>query len=165
MPAEEMVTASAEETITLGRTIAARLSPPALILLKGELGAGKTTLAKGLIAGLGAAREEDVTSPTFTLVHVFGGPGTAENGARARVYHADLYRIEGEHDLASIGLEDALAETGPCVVIVEWSERLTLRSEWPAVKIELEHAGSDQRRIKIQGLPGNDSRTGLRAAQ
>jgi tRNA threonylcarbamoyladenosine biosynthesis protein TsaE len=157
MAAEQIITGSAEETIEVGRKIAARLETPSLVLLRGELGAGKTTLAKGLIAGLGAAREEDVTSPTFTLVHVFGDSGTRENGARAKVYHADLYRIGGEHDLASIGLEDALAETGPCVVIVEWSERLTLRSEWPTVRIELEHAGGDLRRIHVQGLstPGS----------
>jgi len=153
MAAEQIITGSAEETIEVGRKIATRLETPSLVLLRGELGAGKTTLAKGLISGLGAAREEDVTSPTFTLVHVFGGAGAAENGARAKVYHADLYRIEGEHDLASIGLDDALAETQPCVVIVEWSERLTLRSEWPTVRIELEHAGGDLRRIHVQGLP------------
>lgn len=148
---EEVYTDSAEATVEFGRAIAARIPLPALVLLKGDLGAGKTTLAKGLIAGLGAAREEEVTSPTFTLVHVFGDVG-AKNGARAKVYHADLYRIEGEHDLASIGLEDALAETAPCVVIVEWSERLTLRSSWPVIRIELEHAGGDRRRIALQGL-------------
>src|SRR5690242_6535233 len=113
---EEIFTDSAEATIEFGRAIAARLPLPALVLLKGDLGAGKTTLAKGLIAGLGAACEDEVTSPTFTLVHVFRS-GTTKNGARAKVYHADLYRIEGDHDLASIGLEDALAETVPCVVI------------------------------------------------
>lgn len=148
---EEIFTDSAEATIEFGRAIAARLPLPALVLLKGDLGAGKTTLAKGLIAGLGAACEDEVTSPTFTLVHVFGS-GTTKNGARAKVYHADLYRIEGDHDLASIGLEDALAETVPCVVIVEWSERLTLRSSWPVVKIELEHAGRDRRKIVMQGI-------------
>jgi tRNA threonylcarbamoyladenosine biosynthesis protein TsaE len=163
MAAEQIITGSADETIEVGRKIAVRLETPSLVLLRGELGAGKTTLAKGLIAGLGAAREEDVTSPTFTLVHVFGGAGAAENGARAKVYHADLYRIEGEHDLASIGLEDALAETQPCVVIVEWSERLTLRSEWPTVRIELEHAGGDLRRIHVQGLPTPCSAPGTSA--
>ena len=153
MALEELFTDSAEKTIELGRAVASRLPSRALVLLRGDLGSGKTTLAKGLIAGLGAAREEDVTSPTFTLVHVFGDPEPAQDGAKAKVYHADLYRIEGEHDLASIGLEDALAEAGACVVIVEWSERLTLRSDWPTVRIELQHAGEDRRRITLAGLP------------
>jgi len=159
MAAEQIITGSAEETIAVGYKIAERLQPNTLVLLRGDLGAGKTTLAKGLIAGLKAAREEEVTSPTFTLVHVFGGTSGERNGARAKVYHADLYRIEGEHDLASIGLEDALAETQPCVVIVEWSERLTLRSDWPTVRIELEHAGGDLRRIHVQGHPLQSSRS------
>ena len=153
MAPEEFVTDSAEKTIELGRAVASRLPARSLVLLRGDLGAGKTTLAKGLIAGLGAAREEDVTSPTFTLVHVFDGHESARKDAKVKVYHADLYRIEGEHDLASIGLEDALAETGPCVVIVEWSERLTLRSDWPTVRIELQHAGGDRRRIRLDDLP------------
>ena len=152
MSAEEIITDSADATIAVGRRIASSLSPPSLVLLRGELGAGKTTLAKGLISGLGAAREDEVTSPTFTLVHVFDGSAAIEDGVRAKVYHADLYRIEGEHDLASIGLEDALSEPGPCVVIVEWSERLTLRSDWPTLRIQLEHAGGDRRRIMLQRL-------------
>ncbi|HUK31575.1 MAG TPA: tRNA (adenosine(37)-N6)-threonylcarbamoyltransferase complex ATPase subunit type 1 TsaE [Candidatus Acidoferrum sp.] len=146
MQSEEFVTNSAEETTQLGRRIAARLSVPALVLLKGDLGAGKTTLTKGIIAGLGTAEEEEVTSPTFTLIHVFQRPGAQP----MKVYHADLYRIEGPQGLDSLGLDDILSE--PCILIVEWSERLTLRSDWPIVRIELEHLGGDRRTIRVTGL-------------
>jgi tRNA threonylcarbamoyladenosine biosynthesis protein TsaE len=146
MQAEEIVTNSAEETTDFGRRIAARLSVPALVLLKGDLGAGKTTLTKGIIAELGAAEEEEVTSPTFTLIHGFQRPGAQP----IKVYHADLYRIEGAQGLDSLGLDDILSE--PCILIVEWSERLTLRSDWPIVRIELEHLGGDRRGIRIAGL-------------
>ncbi len=90
MADREILTRSSEETIAQGREIGARLTPPVLILLSGDLGAGKTTLTKGIAAGLGAAREDDVTSPTFTLVHKYEGS--------TRVYHVDLYRIEDLHD-------------------------------------------------------------------
>jgi len=142
----EFVTRSSEETIAKGREIAARLRPPVLVLLSGDLGSGKTTLTKGIISGLGAAREEDVTSPTFTLVHVF------EN--HCKVYHVDLYRVENFHDLESLGLEDALSEKA--IVIIEWSERFTFRSDWPRVEIHLDHAGADSRHIAVIGLdPGS----------
>ena len=94
MPNREILTHSSEETIAQGREIGAQLKPPVLILLSGDLGAGKTTLTKGIAAGLGAAREDDVTSPTFTLVHRYEGS--------TRVYHVDLYRIEGLHDLETL---------------------------------------------------------------
>lgn len=142
MPPEEFVTNSAEETMQFGRALAARLNAPVLVLLKGDLGAGKTTLTKGIISGLGAAREEDVTSPTFNLVHVF----KTQTSPATKVYHVDLYRLEGTHDLESIALDDILSE--PCIAIIEWSERLTLRSAWPIVRVELEHAGQDSRRIR-----------------
>ncbi len=88
----EVITHSAEETTQWGREFAKRLGPPVLVLLTGDLGSGKTTLTKGIVAGLGAATEDEVTSPTFTLVHVYGA---ADAG---KVYHADLYRIETFHD-------------------------------------------------------------------
>ena len=144
MASREFVTHSSEETIDFGRGIGSRLKPPVLILLVGELGAGKTTLTKGIVSGLGAAREEEVTSPTFTLVHKY------EHGAC--VYHVDLYRIGDFHDLETLGLEDVFAE--PNVVIVEWPDRLTLRTDWPVVRIELEHVAEDERKIVVSDESG-----------
>ena len=109
--AEEIITHSAEETIQWGREFAKRLKAPVLVLLTGDLGTGKTTLTKGLVSGLGAANEDQVTSPTFTLVHVYGN--------QAKVYHADLYRIESFHDFETLGLEDMFSV--PAVAILEWS--------------------------------------------
>jgi tRNA threonylcarbamoyladenosine biosynthesis protein TsaE len=137
----ELVTHSMDEMIERGREIGASLKAPALILLSGELGAGKTTLTKGIVSGLGAAREEDVTSPTFTLVHKYDG--------RVRVYHVDLYRVGDFHDLETLGLEDVFSEQA--VVIVEWPDRLTLRTDWPILRINLEHVAEDTRRIVVTG--------------
>jgi tRNA threonylcarbamoyladenosine biosynthesis protein TsaE len=137
--AEEIITHSSEETTNWGREFAKRLIAPILISLTGDLGSGKTTLTKGIVAGLGAASEDEVTSPTFTLVHVYG--------KAAKVYHADLYRIESFHDFETLGLEDVFAK--PAVVILEWSERFPLQSPWPQVRIRLEHRGGDSRRISI----------------
>ena len=137
--AEEIITRSAEETIQWGREFAKRLKVPVLVLLTGELGTGKTTLTKGLVSGLGAANENDVTSPTFTLVHVYG--------KKAKVYHADLYRIESFHDFETLGLEDMFA--APAAAILEWSEKFPLPSPWPQVRVRLEHLGGDTRRISV----------------
>jgi tRNA threonylcarbamoyladenosine biosynthesis protein TsaE len=137
--AEEIVTRSSEETTAWGREFAKRLAAPVLVLLTGDLGSGKTTLTKGIVAGLGAASEDEVTSPTFTLVHVYG--------KQAKVYHADLYRIESFHDFETLGLEDVFAK--PAVVILEWSERFPLQLPWPQVRIRLEHQGGDARRISV----------------
>jgi tRNA threonylcarbamoyladenosine biosynthesis protein TsaE len=137
--AEEIITHSSEETAGWGREFAKRLTAPVLILLTGDLGSGKTTLTKGIVAGLGAASEDEVTSPTFTLVHVYG--------KAAKVYHADLYRIESLHDFETLGLEDVFAK--PAVVILEWSERFPLQLPWRQVRIRLEHQGGDSRRISV----------------
>jgi len=138
---EVVITHSAEETIQWGRDFAKTLRPPLLVLLTGDLGSGKTTLTKGIVAGLGAAPEDEVTSPTFTLVHVYG------KQAAAKVYHADLYRIETFRDFESLGMEDVFAE--PRIVILEWSERFPLRAPWPQVRVCLEHLGGDARRITV----------------
>jgi tRNA threonylcarbamoyladenosine biosynthesis protein TsaE len=140
---EEVITHSAEETMRWGREFAARLHAPLLVLLTGELGSGKTTLTKGLVAGLGAASEDEVTSPTFTLVHVYG----RREPAAAKVYHGDLYRIDSFHDFETLGLEDLFARSA--VVILEWSEKFPLQSPWPQVRLKLEHAGGDNRRIQV----------------
>ena len=158
MPATKFITHSSEETIAKGREIAGKLRPPVLVLLKGDLGSGKTTLTKGIISGLGAAKEEDVTSPTFNLVHEFRNhnrAGSETSSHPCKVYHVDLYRIENFHDLESLGLEDALSEKA--IVIIEWPERFTFRTDWPTVEIRLDHAGGDSRRIAISDLIGENS--------
>jgi len=105
---EGIVTHSAEETIAWGREFASRVKAPLMILLSGDLGSGKTTLTKGIVSGLGAAAEEDVTSPTFTLLHVYG-PENAEQ----KVFHGDLYRIEKFHDFETLGMEDIFLPSPP----------------------------------------------------
>jgi len=123
-----------------GREIGRQLKPPVLILLSGELGAGKTTLTKGIVSGTGAAPEDEVTSPTFTLVHKYG--------RETPVYHVDLYRVGGLHDLETLGLEDLFSERA--VVIVEWSEKFSVRTDWPVMHIHLEHVSEEARRITIE---------------
>src|SRR5512142_1085443 len=110
----EVTTHSAEETVAFGRTLRERLAPPKLVLLRGDLGAGKTTLVKGITEAFQAAQEEDVTSPTFTLVHEYRGP-------RVAVYHIDLYRIDTERELETLGLDDYLDARS--VLLIEWGEK------------------------------------------
>jgi tRNA threonylcarbamoyladenosine biosynthesis protein TsaE len=136
----ELETHSSDETIARGREIGAQLTPPLLILLSGDLGAGKTTFTKGLASGFGAASEEEITSPTFTLVHRY-------SGARVPVYHVDLYRIEGARDLQTLGLEDVFVEYA--IVIVEWPDRLKMHHDWPDMRVHLEHVADDDRKIII----------------
>ena len=136
---EEVITRSAEETIAWGRAFAERLHAPVLILLSGELGSGKTTLTKGIVAALHAAEEDEVTSPTFTLLHEYGPEG--------KVFHGDLYRVESFHDFETLGLEDVFAK--PAIVILEWSEKFPLKTEWPQIRLRLEHLGGDARRISL----------------
>lgn len=134
----EVVTHAPEETLALGRKLAQGLRPPCLVVLEGELGSGKTTLAKGIVAGLGAASEEEVTSPSFTLVH--------EYGRERRVYHADLYRIESTRDFQTLGLEDLIDQQA--IVLVEWGEKFDFPA--PQVRIKLEHLGNEDRRIVVR---------------
>ncbi len=136
---EEIITHSAEETVAWGRELARKLQPPVLILLSGELGSGKTTLTKGIVAGLNAATEDEVTSPTFTLIH--------EYGRGHRVFHGDLYRIENFHDFETLGLEDVFAK--PAIVILEWSENFPLKTPWPQIRLQLQHLGGDARKITV----------------
>jgi len=137
---EEVITHSAEETIAWGRNLAKRLHAPVLVLLTGELGTGKTTLTKGIVAGLEAAAEDEVTSPTFTLVH--------EYGTAKKVFHGDLYRVNSFHDFETLGLEDVFAK--PSIVILEWSEKFPLKAPWPQLRVRLEHLGGDSRRITLE---------------
>ncbi|MBZ5635549.1 MAG: tRNA (adenosine(37)-N6)-threonylcarbamoyltransferase complex ATPase subunit type 1 TsaE [Acidobacteriia bacterium] len=122
-------THSEDETIELGRSIARDLPKRAVVLLIGNLGAGKTTLAKGIISGLGAAKPEEVTSPTFTLIHEYG----PREGSKARVYHVDLYRLDTPQQVATLGLDDIFDRDA--VVLVEWGERFP--GLFPADRIEI----------------------------
>lgn len=123
-----------------GKEIAVHLQPPCLVLLEGDLGAGKTTLVKGIVAGLGSASEEEVTSPSFTLVHEYGSDG--------KVYHADLYRIEGARDLATLGLDEISSQEA--TVLIEWGEKFEAGAPSPCIRIRMEHLGSDNRRILLE---------------
>lgn len=141
MTTREVTSSSPEETLAFGRQLAAELKAPALVLLYGELGAGKTTLVKGIVSGLGLAAEQDVTSPSFVFVHVFTN--------HTRLYHVDLYRIEQPAELESLGLEDLLAERA--IVLVEWAERLALPALQPALRVRLETVSDEKRRIRVEG--------------
>ncbi|MGH9407087.1 MAG: tRNA (adenosine(37)-N6)-threonylcarbamoyltransferase complex ATPase subunit type 1 TsaE [Terriglobia bacterium] len=147
----DIVTRSAEETIAFGRTLAAALYPPCLVSLEGELGSGKTTLTKGIATGLGAAREEDVTSPSFTLVHEYGSAGAPLDSAAAviRVFHVDLYRVESARDAESLGLEEMFGASA--VVIIEWGEKLAHAPAVPLIRVRFESLGADERHITVEG--------------
>ncbi len=138
--ARETVTHSAEETIAFGRTLTDLLEPPRLVLLRGELGAGKTTLIKGIAAGFQAASEEDVTSPTFTLVHEYRGP-------KANLYHIDLYRVDTPRQLETLGLDDLIAENS--VLLIEWGEKFARFVRDRDVEITLERVGENDRKIQV----------------
>ncbi len=138
--ASEITTHSAEDTIAFGRTLTELLAPPKLVLLRGDLGAGKTTLVKGIAAGFEAASEEDVTSPTFTLIHEYRGP-------RANLYHIDLYRIDTPRELETLGLDDLRSDNS--ILLIEWGEKFP-RLQWD-VEIGLERNGENGRRIKVSG--------------
>jgi tRNA threonylcarbamoyladenosine biosynthesis protein TsaE len=138
MTSQTTTTHSPEETIAFGRSLAAELSPPLVVLLRGDLGAGKTTLVKGIAEGFGAACAEDVTSPTFTLVHEYRGPQTT-------LYHIDLYRIETERDLETLGLDDLLAPNS--ILLIEWGEKFPRLQRDQNVEITLERVGDTERKI------------------
>jgi len=107
-------THSAEETTDLGRKLSAEIKPGSVVLLRGDLGAGKTTLVKGIAEGFKAAEAEDVTSPTFTLIHEYRGP-------RVTLFHIDLYRIDTQRELDTLGLDDLM--TPQSVLLIEWGEK------------------------------------------
>jgi tRNA threonylcarbamoyladenosine biosynthesis protein TsaE len=136
----EIVTHSADETIAVGRTLIDLLSPPKLVLLRGDLGAGKTTLVKGIAAAFEAAAEEDVTSPTFTLVHEYQGP-------RVNLYHIDLYRVDTPRELETLGLDDLRAENS--ILLIEWGEKFPRIARERDVEISLEREDESRRKIVI----------------
>jgi tRNA threonylcarbamoyladenosine biosynthesis protein TsaE len=136
----EITTNSAEETIAFGRTLAEMLAPPQLVLLRGDLGAGKTTLVKGIAAAFEAAREDDVTSPTFTLVHEYHGP-------HANLYHIDLYRIDTQRELDTLALDDLRSENS--ILLIEWGEKFPRFARERDVEIRLERQSENARTIQI----------------
>jgi tRNA threonylcarbamoyladenosine biosynthesis protein TsaE len=136
----EITTHSPEETIAFGRTLTELLAPPKLVLLRGDLGAGKTTLVKGIAAAFEAAEEEDVTSPTFTLIHEYRGP-------RVMLYHIDLYRVDTQRELDTLALDDLRSENS--VLLIEWGEKFQRFVRERDVEVALERDGETGRRIVI----------------
>ncbi len=145
----QFITHSADQTIELGKKLGAewaaeRMPRPRLILLIGDLGSGKTTLTKGVVAGMGAAPENQVTSPTYTLVQEYG------EREDAKVFHVDLYRIEDPREVASLGLDDLFSRDS--MVLVEWGEKLPSLAGRQRVEIHLECLRGDERRITIESI-------------
>jgi tRNA threonylcarbamoyladenosine biosynthesis protein TsaE len=132
-------TASEEETIALGERIAHQLPVKGVVLLIGDLGAGKTTLAKGIVRGLGAAAPEEVSSPTFTLIHEYGSEG--------RVYHVDLYRLDELREVETLGLEELFEREA--VVLIEWGERFPQILPSRRTEIRLRVIGEAEREIEV----------------
>ncbi|MCC6369257.1 MAG: tRNA (adenosine(37)-N6)-threonylcarbamoyltransferase complex ATPase subunit type 1 TsaE [Bryobacterales bacterium] len=130
--------ATEEEMIALGERLAALLPPRALVFLQGDLGAGKTTLVKGIAKGLGAAMPEEVSSPTFTLIHEYGDP--------VRMYHIDLYRLDSPRQLATLGLDEIFEREA--VVVVEWPEKF---ARWlPREHLTVKISAADTRTITVE---------------
>jgi tRNA threonylcarbamoyladenosine biosynthesis protein TsaE len=132
------LTRSEEETIALGRDLGPGLG--GIVLLIGNLGAGKTTLAKGIVEGRGAARGDEVSSPTFTLIHQYGSGDDA-------VYHVDLYRLDEARQVESLGLDDLFA--GGELVLLEWAERFPALLPTERVEIRMRALDDDSREITI----------------
>lgn len=130
-------TQSEEDTIALGEKLAAELPPKAVVLLIGNLGAGKTTLAKGIVKGLGAAQPDEVSSPTFTLIHEYS----------PSVYHIDLYRLDREDQVATLGLDEIFDRDA--VVLIEWGERFPRVMPADRIEIRLRATGENSREIEV----------------
>jgi tRNA threonylcarbamoyladenosine biosynthesis protein TsaE len=135
-------TASEEETICLGERLARELPRRGVVLLIGNLGAGKTTLAKGIVRGRGVAQHDDVSSPTFTLIH--------EYGADASVFHIDLYRLDEARQVATLGLEEIFDRDA--LVLIEWGERFPELMPAERTEINIRSAGDDEREIEIRQM-------------
>ncbi len=140
MNKQEFITHSAEETIALGRKLSQQLAPPKLVVLRGDLGSGKTMLVKGIAEGFNAAQEDDVTSPTFTLVHEYCGP-------EVNVYHIDLYRVDTARQLETLGLDDLFSENS--VLLIEWGEKFARFDRERDIDIAIERISEDARRVTV----------------
>lgn len=142
-------TKNSGETIAAGRQIAGLLTPPQILILRGDLGAGKTTLVKGIADALGAADPDEVTSPTFTLVHEYQGKSAGGDGESQPVslYHLDLYRIENERQLDTLGIEEMAS--GDAILLIEWGEKFPSLVKRSTGEIAIEHTGEDARIITL----------------
>jgi tRNA threonylcarbamoyladenosine biosynthesis protein TsaE len=138
--AREFTTNSPQETIALGRELASLLAPPKIVVLRGDLGAGKTTLVKGIAEGFEAASHDDVTSPTFTLIHEYRGPV-------ATLYHIDLYRIDTQRELETLGLDDLMADNS--VLLIEWGEKFARFQRERNVEIAIDRISENNRKIEV----------------
>lgn len=135
-------TQSAQETISLGERLARSLPADATVLLIGNLGAGKTTLAKGIAKGLGVAEPDEVVSPTYTLIHEYGDP--------VRLYHVDLYRLDQAREVEALGLEELFE--ADAIVLIEWGERFTELLPAERVEIRLKRLETGEREIEVTRL-------------
>jgi tRNA threonylcarbamoyladenosine biosynthesis protein TsaE len=140
MKSRQHTTNSQRETEDLGRQLGLSLSIPALILLEGPLGAGKTALTRGIVEGLGCENRSDVHSPTFSLINEYPC-------RKAHVYHVDLYRLDSLKDLYSIGLDEIL--TYDAAVIIEWAEKLLFQVD-ATHTIKIEVIGEESRKITFE---------------
>jgi len=142
MSKRQFCTHSADETVALGRLISNFLEAGQMVVLRGDLGAGKTTLVKGIAEGFHAAPQEDVTSPTFTLVHEYRGP-------EVTLFHIDLYRIDTERELMTLGIDDLRSESNS-ILLVEWGEKFESIVEESGTEIALERTGETERVIILR---------------
>jgi tRNA threonylcarbamoyladenosine biosynthesis protein TsaE len=140
----QFTTHSGADTIDVGRKLVRLLKPPQLLLLRGELGAGKTTLVKGIAQALDAAEADEVTSPTFTLIHEYEG---TREGKPVKLYHLDVYRLEGERQLESLGLDELL--TPDALVLVEWGDKFKSIKKRSTGEILITSEGGDARKISV----------------
>jgi len=140
----EFTTHSGADTVEVGRKLAGLLIPPQLLLLRGDLGTGKTTLVKGIAEALGAAEADEVTSPTFTLVHEYGGH---REGQPVKLYHLDVYRLESERQLETLGLDELL--TSDALVLVEWGDKFKSIRKKATGEIAITSEGGDARKITV----------------
>jgi len=140
----EFTTQSGADTVAVGRKLAHLLKPPQLLLLRGELGAGKTTLVKGIAEALDAAEADEVTSPTFTLLHEYDG---TRKGKPVKLYHLDVYRLESERQLETLGLDELL--TAEALVLVEWGEKFKSIRKKATGEITIASEGGDARKITV----------------
>jgi tRNA threonylcarbamoyladenosine biosynthesis protein TsaE len=148
-----LYTSSAEATVALGRRLALNLSPGDVVLLHGDLGSGKTTLAQGMLAGLGVAGP--VPSPTFTIINEYDG--LTAGGETVRIYHLDLYRLATNADLDSIGLDEYVAPTDG-ISLIEWPERAAAHLDSEFLLIEIAPSGDLRRQIRLSPLPVDSHR-------